>query len=70
MGRFDPKVERQTGVMRLKKLYLEPKVRPSNRLICSISRAMKDFMCFHQARDLVIEHSDPPEFGAKLMATI
>ena len=70
VGRFDPKVERKTGVMRLKKLYLEPKVRPSNRLICSISRAMKDFMCFHQARDLVIEHSDPPEFGAKLMATI
>ena len=70
VGRFDPKVERQTGVMRLKKLYLEPKVRPSNRLIWSISRAMKDFMCFHQARDLVIEHSDPPEFGAKLMATI
>lgn len=70
VGRFDPKVERQTGVMRLKKLYLEPKVRPSNRLIWSISRTMKDFMCFHQARNLVIEHSDPPEFGAKLMAAI
>ena len=70
VGRFDPKVERKTGVMRLRKLYLEPKVRLSNRMIWSVSRVMKDFMRFHQARDLVIEHSDPPEFGPKLMAAI
>ncbi len=63
VGRFDPKLERSAGVLRLKKLYLEPGVRPSGRLASSVARAMRDFMRFHQATDLVIEHSDPPEFG-------
>ena len=70
VGRFDPKLERRTGVLRLKNLYLEPGVRPSNRLASSVSRAMRDFMRFHEATDLVIEHSDPPEFGDRLTAAM
>ena len=31
---------------------------------------MRDFMRFHEATDLVIEHSDPPEFGDRLMAAM
>ncbi len=63
VGRFDPKLERSTGVLRLKKLHLEPGVRPSNRLASSVARAMRDFMRFHEATELVIEHSDPGSFG-------
>ncbi len=63
VGRFDPKLERSTGVLRLKKLHLEPGVRPSNRLASSVARAMRDFMRFHDATDLVIEHSNPGPFG-------
>ncbi len=70
VGRFDPKMERSTGVLRLKKLYLEPGVRPSARLASSIARAMRDFMRFHNAHDLVIEHSDPPDFADKLTAAL
>ncbi len=70
VGRFDPKVERRAGVMRLKRLYLEDGVMPSARLAASTARAMKDFMRFHSASDLVIEHSDPPEFGDKLAAAM
>ena len=70
VGRFDPKLERNTGVLRLKKLYLEPGVRPSDRLASSVARAMRDFMRFHAATDLVIEHSDPLEFGDRLMAAM
>ena len=68
VGRFDPKMERKTGVMRIKSLHLEPGVRPGARLAASVARAMRDFMRFHAARDLVIERSNPPEFGAKLTA--
>lgn len=68
VGRFDPKMERKTGVMRIKSLHLEPGVRPSARLAASVARAMRDFMRFHAARDFVIERSNPPEFGAKLEA--
>ena len=70
VGRFDPKLERGKGVLRLKKLYLEPGVRPSGRLASSVARTMRDFMRFHDATDLVIEHSDPQEFGNRLMAAM
>ena len=70
VGRFDPKLERRTGVLRLKKLYLEPGVQPSNRLASSVGRTMRDFMRFHEATDLVIEHSDPQEFGDRLTAAM
>ncbi|MDE0228566.1 MAG: winged helix DNA-binding domain-containing protein [Spirochaetaceae bacterium] len=70
VGRFDPKLERATGLLRLKKLYLEPGVRPSARLATSVALAMRDFMRFHGARDLAVEHSDPPDFGARLTAAL
>ena len=70
VGRFDPKVERRTGVLRIKALYLEPGVRPSGRLVSSVARAMRDFMWFHGATELVIEYSDPLEFGDKLEAAM
>ena len=70
VGRFDPKLERGKGVLRLKKLHLEPGVRPSGRLASSVARAMRDFMRFHEATDLVIEHSDPPEFDDRLIAAL
>ncbi len=66
VGRFDPKVERRTGVLRIKALYLEPGVRPSGRLVSSVARAMRDFMRFHGATELVIEDSEPLEFGDRL----
>ena len=70
VGRLDPKMERKTGVLRIKRLYLEPGVRPSARLASSVARAMRDFMRFHDANDLVLEHSDPAEFGEKLLAAM
>ena len=70
VGRFDPKLERRSGVMRVKSLYLEPGVRPSARLASSIARAMRDFMRFHDATDLVVERSEPADFGRKLLSAI
>ena len=70
VGRFDPKLERATGLLRLKKLYLEPGIRPSARLAASVARAMRDFMRFHGAADLAVEHSEPAEFGARLTAAL
>ncbi len=70
VGRFDPKLERKTGLLRLKALYLEPGVKPSERLAGSVARAMRDFMRFHDATDMVIERSEPAEFGTKLMSAL
>jgi uncharacterized protein YcaQ len=70
VGRFDPKLERKTGILILRALYLEPGVIPGEELIKSIAIAMRDFMIFHQAKDLVIERSEPVAFGQKLLIAI
>jgi hypothetical protein len=39
-------------------------------LVSDIARAMRDFMAFHQARELVIERSEPAAFGKKLLVAV
>jgi uncharacterized protein len=70
VGRFDPKLERQNGVLRLKALYLEPGVEPDEDLIAGVARSMHDFLAFHHASDLVVERSQPASFGQKLLAAL
>jgi uncharacterized protein YcaQ len=70
VGRLDPKVERANGTMRLKALYLEPGVEPEEELVQGVATAMRDFLSFHKAHDLVVEHSEPEEFGARLLAAL
>lgn len=70
VGRFDPKLERSSKRLRLKALYLEPGVQPDDQLVAEVAAALRDFMGFHQAQDLVIERSDPPVFGDRLQAAL
>jgi len=70
VGRFDPKLERQNGTLRLKTLYLEPGVEPGEELVAGVANSMRDFLAFHDAKDLVIERSQPEEFGKKLLASM
>ena len=67
VGRFDPKLERKTGTLRLKTLYLEPGIEPEEELVTAIAARMHDFMEFHQARDLAIERSEPAGFAEELL---
>jgi uncharacterized protein YcaQ len=64
IGRLDPRLDRKSGRLHIEGLYLEPGVRPSKRLGRSLARALREFMRFHQARDLTIERSRPREFAA------
>jgi uncharacterized protein YcaQ len=70
VGRFDPKLERKTGTLRLKALYLEPGIELADDLIADVAGALRDFMTWHEAHDLVIERSDPAEFGPKLLGAL
>lgn len=70
VGRFDPKLERRERTLRLKALYLEPGVEPDEELVSDTAAALADFMRFHQADTLVIERSQPDEFGARLLACL
>ena len=70
VGRFDPKLERKTGLLRLRHLYLEPGVKVSEELVKAVAGAMREFMEFHDATELVIEHSNPAVLGKKLLAAM
>jgi uncharacterized protein YcaQ len=70
VGRFDPKLERKTGTMMVRALYLEPGVKLSEELVNDVGKAMRNFMAFHEAKQLVIERSEPADFGKKLMTSV
>ena len=67
VGRFDPKLERKESTLRLKHLHLEPGVLPEDDLVADIAGAMRSFMAFHDATDLVIEQSKPRGLRRKLL---
>jgi uncharacterized protein YcaQ len=67
VGRFDPKLERKTGVLHLNALYLEPGVPPDDELVGGVAVALRDFMAWHGVRELAIAKSDPAGFGKKLL---
>jgi hypothetical protein len=54
----------------LKALYLEEGVKPTGELVAAVAGTMRDFLKFHQAKDLVIERSQSEEFGKKLLKAL
>jgi len=70
VGRFDPKLDRKSGVLHLNALYLEPYIQPDDELVAGVATVMRDFLSWHGARSLIIEKSDPSAFGGKLMSAL
>jgi uncharacterized protein YcaQ len=70
VGRFDPKLDRKSGVLRLNALYLEPGIEPDDELVARVAAAMRDFVSWHGAKSLKIEKSDPSPFAEKLMSAL
>lgn len=70
VGRFDPKLDRKTGVLNLLSLALEPGVTADNELVAAVSAAMRDFLAWHGAKELRIDRSDPSDFGQKLLQAL
>ncbi|NJL95870.1 MAG: winged helix-turn-helix domain-containing protein [Anaerolineae bacterium] len=70
VGRFDPRLDRQTGVLHLNALYLEPGVAPDDALVTDVAAALRDFLAWHGATGLHIQKSDPVAFGDKLLGAL
>ena len=70
VGRFDPKLERKSGVLHLQALYLEPGIEADDELIAGIAAAMRDFLAWHGAHELKIVKSEPAGFGEKLLSAL
>jgi uncharacterized protein len=70
VGRFDPKLDRKSGVLHLNALYLEPGIEPDDELVAGVATAMRSFLSWHGAKSLKIAKSDPSAFGEKLMGAL
>jgi uncharacterized protein YcaQ len=70
VGRFDPKLVRKTGTLILKSLSLEPGIKPGEKMVKEIAAALRNFMNFHNAKELVIERSEPAELAKRLIKKI
>ncbi len=68
VGRFDPKLDRKTGTLYLRALHLEPGIEPDEHLVTDVAAALRDFMAFHSATELVIEPRGHADFRSKLLA--
>jgi len=70
VGRLDPRLERPKKLLHLESIHLEPGVEPDEELILSLAQTLRDFMAFHQADDLRIAHSNPPDLAEKLLRAL
>jgi len=70
IGRFDPRLDRRAGRLRLDALHLEPEVALDEVLIGEVAAAMRAFMTWHGASELSVERSNPPTFGERLLAAV
>ena len=70
IGRFDPKLDRKTGKLYLLSLHLEDGISFDEEMLQVIAGAMRDFMKFHSATELIIEKSNPSQFGIELLKVL
>jgi|AMZC01.1.fsa_nt_AMZC01000644.1_12 uncharacterized protein YcaQ len=70
IGRFDPRLDRKAGLLRLVALHLEPGIALGDALIADVAGAMRAFMSWHGAADLSIERSEPASFGERLLRAV
>ena len=49
VGRFDPKLDRKSGILQIHSFHLESGIKPSERLVNDIAIAMRNFLKFHDA---------------------
>lgn len=67
IGRIDPKMDRQAGLMIWRAVYLEDGVLPDEALLRDLAEAAREFMAFHSAQALTVEQSQPADLGQALV---
>ena len=67
VGRLDPKADRQAGTLIVRALYLEPGQTLDDGLLDGLSRALREFMAFHDSQRLRIERSEPTVLRSLVM---
>ncbi len=66
IGRLDPKFDRESGVLRINRLALEPGVRPDGPRRRRLAAALRAFARFHGAREIQVGATEPPGLNLPL----
>ncbi len=66
VGRLDPKAHRKEGVFEVRKIFFEPGVRVTDRVIREVAGAIRDCARWHGTPRVELRASDPPEAAARL----
>ncbi len=70
IGRMDPKVFREKGILVLHSIKLEEGVKPDDEIIDGIYTALKEFMNFNNCKEIRIEVSEPRAMKQLLMTKL
>jgi uncharacterized protein YcaQ len=70
IGRLDAKAYRKEKIFEIRALYLEPDVRLDEEMIQDVSAAIQRCADWHKTPKVVIQRSQPEEFGALLMQNL
>ncbi len=66
IGRLDAKAQRKEGVFEIKSFYLEADIKPDERMIEAIAKAIQVCANWHETPDVRVLRSDPRSFAAAL----
>lgn len=66
VGRLDPKMDRETGVLIVRALFLEPGVAVDAALVDGIAGALRDLGRFLGAQTITVERSEPTKLAERL----
>ena len=70
IGRLDPKAHRREGVFEVRALYLEPGVRPTDRMVAEVAAAIHDCARWHGTPRVELRRADPPEVLPRLRSAL
>ena len=70
IGRIDPKLDRRTNTLELRKIHLEENYKPDEKMVHSIKESILNFMKFHNATNVSITSIGTGELSAKLRKSL
>ncbi len=70
VGRFDPKMDRDEGVLHVRALYLEPGVKADAALLDGIAGALRDLACFLGAEAISVDRTEPEKLAERLQRRV
>lgn len=66
VGVMDPSMNRKEGVLTIRALHLQPKVKPTPTLAKAIAKTLDEFVVFLGGTDWNVLQTNPPEFAAAI----